>query len=106
MRPKTMIFDEPTSALDPELVGEVLDVMGRLASSGMTMLVITHEMSFARDASDRVAFMDGGALVEQAPPSELFSSPKRPRTRQFLQRMLRGGERESAAGEEDSRHEL
>jgi ABC-type polar amino acid transport system ATPase subunit len=88
MRPKIMIFDEPTSALDPELVGEVLDVMAGLVSSGMTMLVITHEMGFARDASDRTIFMDDGCIVEESAPSELFSNPRSTRTRQFLRRML------------------
>jgi ABC-type polar amino acid transport system ATPase subunit len=88
MRPAIMLFDEPTSALDPELVGEVLDVMEQLADSGMTMLVITHEMSFAKDVSDRVIFMDDGVIVEQSPPAILFSNPQRARTRQFLQRLL------------------
>jgi ABC-type polar amino acid transport system ATPase subunit len=90
MSPRIMLFDEPTSALDPELVGEVLDVMARLADSGMTMLVITHEMGFARDVSDRVVFMDEGVIVEQAPPSKLLTDPGHARTRQFLQRMLAG----------------
>ena len=85
-----MLFDEPTSALDPELVGEVLDVMTRLANSGMTMLVITHEMGFARDVSGRVVFMDEGMIVEQASPSKLLADPDHARTRQFLQRMLVG----------------
>jgi ABC-type polar amino acid transport system ATPase subunit len=88
MRPKIMLFDEPTSALDPELVGEVLDVIASLAKSGMTMLVITHEMSFARDVSDRIVFMDDGLIVEQGAPSLLLSNPKHARTRQFLQRLL------------------
>jgi ABC-type polar amino acid transport system ATPase subunit len=88
MRPKIMIFDEPTSALDPELVGEVLEVMAGLVSSGMTMLVITHEMGFARDASDRTIFMDDGCIVEESAPSELFSNPREARTRRFLRRML------------------
>ncbi|MDR0615669.1 MAG: amino acid ABC transporter ATP-binding protein [Synergistaceae bacterium] len=88
MEPKLMLFDEPTSALDPELVGEVLDVMKDLAMSGMTMLVITHEMAFARDASDRVIFMDGGLIVEQSSPDVLLSNPRHARTRQFLQRLL------------------
>ena len=88
MRPAIMLFDEPTSALDPELVGEVLDVMKDLAMSGMTMLVITHEMAFARDASDRVIFMDGGLIVEQSSPDVLLSNPRHARTRQFLQRLL------------------
>jgi ABC-type polar amino acid transport system ATPase subunit len=88
MRPAIMLFDEPTSALDPELVGEVLDVMEKLADSGMTMLVITHEMTFARDVSDRVVFMDDGLIIEQSPPAILLSNPQRARTRQFLQRLL------------------
>lgn len=88
MNPKVMLFDEPTSALDPELVGEVLSVIASLAHTGMTMLIITHEMSFARDVSDRVVFMDEGYIVEQGEPETLFSNPKAPRTRQFLQRML------------------
>jgi ABC-type polar amino acid transport system ATPase subunit len=88
MHPAIMLFDEPTSALDPELVGEVLGVMEKLADSGMTMLVITHEMSFAKDVSDRVVFMDDGLIVEQSPPAILFSNPQRARTRQFLQRLL------------------
>jgi ABC-type polar amino acid transport system ATPase subunit len=88
MNPRVMLFDEPTSALDPELVGEVLDVMARLAESGMTMIIITHEMNFARDVSDRVVFMDDGRIVEQGPPARLFSNPERARTRQFLQRLL------------------
>jgi ABC-type polar amino acid transport system ATPase subunit len=90
MSPRIMLFDEPTSALDPELVGEVLDVMTRLADSGMTMLVITHEMGFARDVSGRVVFMDEGMIVEEAPPSKLLTDPDHARTRQFLQRMLVG----------------
>jgi len=88
MNPKVMLFDEPTSALDPELVGEVLSVIASLAHTGMTMLIITHEMSFARDVSDRVVFMDEGHIVEQDEPETFFSTPKAPRTRQFLQRML------------------
>jgi ABC-type polar amino acid transport system ATPase subunit len=90
MSPRIMLFDEPTSALDPELVGEVLDVIARLAKSGMTMLVITHEMAFARDVSHRVVFMDEGVIVEEAPPSELFMNPCHDRTRQFLKRLLDG----------------
>jgi ABC-type polar amino acid transport system ATPase subunit len=89
MKPKVMLFDEPTSALDPELVGEVLSVIASLAHSGMTMLIITHEMSFARDVSDRVIFMDEGYIVEQDEPEVFFSNPKEPRTKQFLQRMLK-----------------
>ena len=88
MNPKIMLFDEPTSALDPELVGEVLDVIADLAQSGMTMMIITHEMLFAKEVSDRVLFMDGGKILEQGPPDSIFTSPKVPRTQLFLQRML------------------
>ena len=84
MQPKVMLFDEPTSALDPEMVGEVLDVMEDLADEGMTMVVVTHEMGFAREAGDRVLFMDEGVIVEEAPPEELFNSPKEKRTQEFL----------------------
>ncbi|MDR3312219.1 MAG: amino acid ABC transporter ATP-binding protein [Spirochaetaceae bacterium] len=85
MEPKIMLFDEPTSALDPELVGEVLAVMNGLADAGMTMLVVTHEMGFARDAADRVVFMADGAIVEIAPPEKIFTNAENDRTRQFLQ---------------------
>jgi polar amino acid transport system ATP-binding protein len=88
MDPQLMLFDEPTSALDPELVGDVLAVMRDLADAGMTMLVVTHEMAFAREVSDRVVFMDDGALVEQGPPDHLIGNPTEPRTRAFLQRVL------------------
>jgi polar amino acid transport system ATP-binding protein len=87
MDPKLMLFDEPTSALDPELVGEVLDTMRRLAMAGMTMIVVTHEVGFAREVADRVVMMDGGVLIEDAPPEEFFSVPKHARTRAFLARM-------------------
>ncbi|MNE78536.1 L-cystine import ATP-binding protein TcyC [compost metagenome] len=83
-----MLFDEPTSALDPEWVGEVLTVMKEIASEGRTMLVVTHEMSFARDVASRVIFMDGGAVVEQGTPKDIFTQPKEERTRQFLKRVL------------------
>jgi len=89
LSPKAMLFDEPTSALDPELVGEVLAVMKDLASSGMTMLVVTHEMAFAREVSDRVVFMDAGRIVEAGPPDELFDRPREDRTRAFLARVTR-----------------
>ena len=89
MQPKLMLFDEPTSALDPELVGEVLTVMRELANDGMTMIVVTHEMSFAREVADRVVFMDGGVVVEQGDPRQVISNPQHPRTRSFLQRMQR-----------------
>ena len=90
MDPEVLLFDEPTSALDPEMVGEVLGTMKNLAQSGLTMLVVTHEMAFARDVSDRVVFMDSGVIVEDAPPEELFSNPKQARTREFLSRFMNG----------------
>ena len=85
-----MLFDEPTSALDPELVGEVLAVMRELADDGMTMIVVTHEMGFAREVGDRVVFMDGGVIVEAGPPSEVLANPQHERTRAFLARVLEG----------------
>jgi polar amino acid transport system ATP-binding protein len=88
MRPELMLFDEVTSALDPELVAEVLQVIGELAASGMTMILATHEMSFARDIANRVCFLDDGTIVEQGPPAEIFTNPREPRTRQFLQRII------------------
>ena len=88
MNPDIILFDEPTSALDPEMVGEVLDVMQRLAKEGFTMLVVTHEMAFARDVSSRVIFMDGGVILEDAAPEEIFNNPKQARTREFLSRYL------------------
>lgn len=88
MEPEIMLFDEPTSALDPELVGEVLSVMKDLAKEGMTMVVVTHEMSFAKDVGDRVIFMDGGKIVEQGPPEEIFTNPKEERTKEFLKKVL------------------
>ena len=88
MQPDIMLFDEPTSALDPEIVGEVLDVMKQLARDGMTMVVVTHEMAFAREVSDRVVFMDKGVILEQGSPAEVFGHPKEPRTREFLARYL------------------
>lgn len=87
MNPKLMLFDEPTSALDPEIVGEVLEVMRRLAETGMTMVVVTHEMSFARDVGDRVIFMDGGLIVESGLSRDVLSNPTQPRTKQFLARI-------------------
>jgi ABC-type polar amino acid transport system ATPase subunit len=96
MNPKLMLFDEATSALDPELVGEVLRVMRQLASEGMTMVVVTHEMDFARDVADRVVFMAEGSIVEEDGPKQIFAQPKNPRTRQFLQTILdRNGSAES-----------
>ncbi|QKW05798.1 amino acid ABC transporter ATP-binding protein [Streptomyces sp. NA04227] len=88
MGPEVMLFDEPTSALDPELVGDVLAVMRMLADEGMTMMVVTHEMSFAREVADRVVFMDGGVIVEQGPPAEVIGRPRHERTRHFLARVL------------------
>jgi glutamate transport system ATP-binding protein len=88
MQPKAMLFDEPTSALDPEMVGEVLDVMTSLAKDGMTMVVVTHEMGFARHAANRVAFMADGQLVEQAPPEEFFANPRSDRAKDFLSKIL------------------
>ncbi|GAA0363479.1 amino acid ABC transporter ATP-binding protein [Bacillus horti] len=88
MEPKIMLFDEPTSALDPEMVGEVLEVMKQLALEGMTMVVVTHEMGFAREVGDRVLFMDGGYIVEENIPSELFSNPQHERTKAFLSKVL------------------
>jgi polar amino acid transport system ATP-binding protein len=88
MGPELMLFDEPTSSLDPEIVGEVLAVMRRLAQDGMTMMVVTHEMSFAREVADRVAFMDGGVIVEEGPPAQVIGSPREERTRTFLARVL------------------
>ncbi len=88
IRPRLMLFDEPTSALDPELVGEVLATMRDLANEGLTMIVVTHEIGFAKEAADRVVFMDGGVVVEQGPPSEVLTDPKHPRTRSFLSRFI------------------
>jgi polar amino acid transport system ATP-binding protein len=99
MKPKLMLFDEPTSALDPELVGEVLRVMRALADDGMTMLVVTHEMGFAREVADRVVFMDGGVVVEEGPPSSVISNPQHERTKSFLRRMRQ--EEEQAATDSD-----
>ncbi|MEZ5333900.1 MAG: amino acid ABC transporter ATP-binding protein [Methanolobus sp.] len=88
MHPKVMLFDEPTSALDPEMVGEVLGVMKDLAQAGMTMIVVTHEMGFAREVADRVLFMDDGIIVEQGTPDEVFSNPRHERTKSFLSKVL------------------
>ncbi len=89
MEPKAMLFDEPTSALDPEMIKEVLDVMADLAATGMTMLVVTHEMGFARRVADRIVFMDGGEIIEEAPPERFFDAPDHERTKLFLSRILR-----------------
>ena len=88
MQPKIMLFDEPTSALDPEMIKEVLDVMKKLATSGMTMLVVTHEMSFAREVADRMIFFDQGKIVEEGTPEHIFTAPKEDRTKLFLSQIL------------------
>ena len=88
MQPELMLFDEVTSALDPELIAEVLEVIRELAAGGMTMILATHEMSFARDIANQVCFLDEGTILEQGPPSEIFTAPKEPRTQQFLQRII------------------
>jgi polar amino acid transport system ATP-binding protein len=88
MQPELMLFDEVTSALDPELVAEVLQVIGELAAGGMTMILATHEMSFARDIADRVCFLDDGTILEQGPPEEIFTAPREPRTQRFLERII------------------
>ena len=88
MEPEVMLFDEPTSALDPEMVGEVLDVMKELAADGMTMICVTHEMGFAREVADRVIFMDGGVIIEQGTPEEIFTAPKSERLQSFLAKVL------------------
>ena len=91
MRPQLMLLDEVTSALDPELVAEVLDVIRELALGGMTMLIATHEMSFARDVAHRVCFLDEGVILEEGTPDEIFGEPREPRTQQFLQRIVKAG---------------
>ena len=88
MQPKLMLFDEPTSALDPELVGDVLDAMRQLAHDGMTMIVVTHEIGFAREVADSVVFMDAGVVVESGPPAQVLGAPKHERTREFLRKVL------------------
>ena len=88
MEPQVMLFDEPTSALDPEMVGEVLDVMKQLAQEGMTMVVVTHEMGFAREVADRVIFMDEGHIIEEGTPEEIFNNPQQQRTQDFLKKVL------------------
>jgi polar amino acid transport system ATP-binding protein len=88
MNPKVMLFDEPTSALDPEMVGEVLDLIKQLADEGMTMVIVTHEMGFAREVATRVIFMDEGMIVEENTPEEIFSNPQNPRTKEFLSKVL------------------
>ncbi len=91
MRPDLMLFDEVTSALDPELVAEVLEVIRELAAGGMTMLIATHEMGFARDIADRICFLDEGVILEQGRPEQILTEPKEPRTQQFLQRIIDAG---------------
>jgi polar amino acid transport system ATP-binding protein len=103
LKPKLVLFDEPTSALDPELVGEVLKVMRELASEGTTMIVVTHEMSFAREAADRVVFMDAGVVVEEGPPDEVLLRPQHQRTKLFLTRVKHEHEAEAAREEETAR---
>ena len=88
MEPEVLLFDEPTSALDPQMVGEVLSVMRTLAAEGLTMLVVTHEMAFARDVSSHVVFMDGGVIAEEGASGQIFESPENPRTREFLSRFM------------------
>jgi polar amino acid transport system ATP-binding protein len=91
LEPRIVLFDEPTSALDPELVGSVLKVMHKLRDNGMTMLVVSHELGFAREAADRVVFMEGGVIVEQGPPEQVFTSPAQARTRAFVARLAGRG---------------
>jgi polar amino acid transport system ATP-binding protein len=91
MRPELLLLDEVTSALDPELVAEVLNVIRELAESGMTMIIATHEMSFARDTADRICFLDAGVILEQGSPQQILTRPKEPRTRQFLDRIIAAG---------------
>ncbi|MGB7117671.1 MAG: hypothetical protein WBD56_16145, partial [Anaerolineales bacterium] len=100
MEPRVILFDEPTSALDPELIGEVLEVMRILAEEGMTMLVVTHEIGFARQVADRIVFIEGGVVVEEGPPNELFYNPKIERTREFLWKIteLYGHDQEESQG--------
>jgi polar amino acid transport system ATP-binding protein len=98
MGPELMLFDEPTSALDPELVGDVLEVMRALVADGMTMMVVTHEMAFAREVADRVVFMDDGIVVEEGSPEAVLGAPQHPRTRDFLARVLNPGHRASVPG--------
>jgi polar amino acid transport system ATP-binding protein len=91
MQPDLMLLDEVTSALDPELVAEVLEVIRELAAAGMTMVIATHEMSFARDIADRICFLDDGVILEQGPPEQLLTNPREPRTQQFLERIIKAG---------------
>jgi polar amino acid transport system ATP-binding protein len=91
MQPEAILLDEITSALDPELVAEVLDMVRELAENGMTMILATHEMAFAREVSDRVCFLEQGVLLEEGPPEQMFTAPREPRTQEFLQRVIRAG---------------
>jgi polar amino acid transport system ATP-binding protein len=91
MEPKLMLLDEITSALDPQLVSDVLELVRELAESGMTMIIATHEMGFAREVADKVCFLDGGRILEEGPPAQIFTDPREPRTREFLSRVLAGG---------------
>ena len=91
MQPRLLLLDEVTSALDPELVAEVLEVIRELAAGGMTMVIATHEMSFARDIADRICFLDAGVILEQGPPEQILTAPREPRTQQFLQRIIEAG---------------
>ena len=90
MEPEVLLFDEPTSALDPQMVGEVLEVMRKLAAEGLTMIIVTHEMAFARDVSSHVAFMAGGVIVEEGEPSQIFGNPQKSQTKEFLSRFMHG----------------
>jgi len=105
MDPKLMLFDEPTSALDAELVGEVLETMRRLAAAGMTMIVVTHELSFAREVADRVVMMDGGLVIEDAPPAQFFAAPQHPRARAFLSRLRAANGAQGSHGSAPTRDE-
>ena len=89
MEPEVLLFDEPTSALDPEMVGEVLDVISKLASEGLTMIIVTHEMDFAREVSSKIVFMDQGVIAEEGKPETIFNNPSNPRTKEFLSRYIR-----------------
>jgi polar amino acid transport system ATP-binding protein len=101
MEPKVMLFDEPTSALDPELIGEVIVVMEQLAHEGATMIVVSHEMAFAREAADRVLYLEGGVIVEEGPPEQVLDDPQEEATKQFLRRFLSEGAKAPTTGEPD-----
>ena len=104
MEPEVLLFDEPTSALDPQMVGEVLEVMRKLAGEGLTMIIVTHEMAFARDVSSHVAFMAGGVIVEEGEPSQIFGAPKQLQTQEFLSRFMHGGRRLAGRGRQQGVH--